>query len=63
MVFDCSAEVGEKSINRNLVTCPDLTNQLIGVLIQFQEENVAIMADKEAMFYQVKVAEKHRSFL
>ena len=63
MVFDCSAEVGGESINRNLLTGPDLTNQLIGVLIRFREEHVAIMADIEAMFYQVKVAEKHRSFL
>ena len=63
MVFDCSAEVGGESINKNLLTGPDLTNQLIGVLIRFREEHVAIMADIEAMFYQVKVAEKHRSFL
>ena len=63
VVFDCSAEVGGESINRNLLTGPDLTNQLIGVLIRFREEHVAIMADIEAMFYQVKVAEKHRSFL
>ena len=43
--------------------CPDHTNQLIGVFIRFQEEHVAIMADIEAMLYQMKVAEKHRSFL
>ena len=63
VVFDCSAEVGGESINRNLLTGSGLTNQLIGVLIRFREEHVAIMADIDAMFYQVKVAEKHRSFL
>ena len=57
VVFDCSAEVGWESINRNLMTGPDLTNQLIGVLIRFREEHVAIMVDIRAMFYQVKVAE------
>ena len=57
MVFDCSAEVGGESINRNLMTGPDLTNQLIGVIIQFQDENVAIMTDIEAVLYEVKVAE------
>ena len=63
VVFDCSAEVGGESINRNLLTGSGLTNQLIGVLIRFREEHVAITADIDAMFYQVKVAEKHRSFL
>ena len=45
------------------MTGPDLTNQLIGVFIRFREEHVAIRADTEAMFYQVKVAEIHRSAL
>ena len=56
MVFDCSAEVGGQSINGNLMTGPDLTNQLIGVIIQFQDEHVAIMTDIEAVLYEVKVA-------
>ena len=60
MVFDCSAEVGGESINRNLMTGHDITNQLIGVIIQFQEENVAIMADIEAVLCEVKVAEKQK---
>ena len=60
MVFDCSAEVVGESINRNLMTGPDLTNQLIGVLIQSREEHVAMMADIEAMFYQVNEAEKQK---
>ena len=63
VVFDCSAEVGGDSINGNLMTGRDLTNQLIRVPIRYREEHVAIMADIEAMFYQVKVTEKHRSFL
>ena len=45
VVFDCLAEVGEESINRNLMTGPELTNQLIGVLIRFREEHFAIMED------------------
>ena len=43
------------------MTFPDLTNQLIGVLIRFREERVTIMADIEAMFHLVKVVEKYRS--
>ena len=53
----------QQKLMGNFLTGPDLTNQLIGVLIQFLEEHVAIMADIEAMFNQVKVAGKHRSFL
>ena len=63
VVFDWSAEVGGESINRNLMTGPDLRNKLIGVLMGFREEHVVIMADMEAMFYQVKLAEKNRSVL
>ncbi|KAL0152844.1 hypothetical protein M9458_051849, partial [Cirrhinus mrigala] len=34
---------------------PDLTSTLIGVLTRFRMEPVALMADIESMFYQVKV--------
>ena len=61
--FDCSVEWYGISVNKSLISGPDLTNQIIGVLIKFREEPVAVMADIEAMFYQVFVAEKHRSLL
>ena len=35
---------------------PDLTNGLVGVLVRFQENPMAMMADVEAMFHQVRVA-------
>ena len=41
----------------------DLTNQLVGVMIKFRVGPVAFMADIQAMFYQLKVPEKQRSFL
>ena len=41
----------------------DLTNHILGVLVKFRKETVAVMADVEAMFYRVLVAEKHRSLL
>ena len=40
---------------------PDFTNQIIEV--KFRKELVAVMADIEAMLYQVIVVEKHRSLL
>ena len=55
VVFDCSAKYREASLNDQLLQGPDLTNTLIGVLTRFREEPVALMADIEAMFYQVRV--------
>ena len=33
IVFDCSAEYAERSINKELMAGPDLTNQVVGTLI------------------------------
>ena len=63
VVFDFSAEWHGISLNKSFMSSPDLTNQIIGVLVKFGKEPVAVMADIEAMFYQVFVAEKHRSLL
>ena len=63
VVFDCNVEWHGISVNKSLMLGPDLTNQIIWVLINLREEPVAVMADIEAMFYQVFVAEKHRSLL
>ena len=42
---------------------PDPTNSLAGVLTRFREDRVAVMADIEAMFYQVRVPDRDSSFL
>ena len=52
-----------KSLNDLLLKGPDLTNSLLGVLTRFRQERVAVMADIEAMFHQVRVPECDRSFL
>ena len=41
----------------------DLTNQLIGVLTRFQQQEVAVMADIEKMYFQILIAGEHRSLL
>ena len=38
IVFDCSANYGGTSLNNKLISGPDLTNQLAGVLIRFRTE-------------------------
>ena len=63
VVFDCSAEHQETSINNELMPSTDLVNQIIGVLIRFRQERVAFMADSEAMFYQVRIPHEQRSYL
>ncbi|XP_062415351.1 uncharacterized protein LOC134107519 [Pungitius pungitius] len=63
VVFDCGAEYQGISLNSQLLQGPNLTSSLVGVLVRFREEQVAIMADIKAMFHQVKVAEEHRDYL
>ena len=56
VVYDCAAVYKGTSLNQQLLQGPDLTNQLQGVLLRWRREPVAVTADIEAMFYQVKVA-------
>ncbi|XP_070546562.1 uncharacterized protein [Ptychodera flava] len=63
IVFDCAAEYEGTSLNKQVLQGPDLTNNLIGVLLRFREKPVAIMGDIEGMFLQVKVPNKHRDVL
>ena len=55
VVFDCAAKHQGKSLNDHLFTGPDIVNSLLGVLMRFRQENVAIVADVEAMYHRVKV--------
>ena len=63
VVFDCSARHEGTSLNDQLMSGPDLTNSLVGVLTRFRQEPVAFMADIEAMFHQVQVPDDQRDFL
>ncbi|XP_061170947.1 uncharacterized protein LOC133180435 [Saccostrea echinata] len=63
VVFDSSAKFEGKSLNDVLLTGPDLTNSLLGVLLRFRREKVALIGDIEQMFYCFKVCEPHRNFL
>ena len=48
---------------QDLMSGPDLTNQIVGVLTRFCEEPVVIMGDIESMFHQVMVPREYRSLL
>ena len=58
VVFNLSAEHHGVSINKGLLPGRDVTNQIVGVLLHFREEPIAVTGDIEAMFHQVKVPEK-----
>ena len=49
VVFDCSAKNQGTSLNSKLLQGPDLTNSLVGLLMRFRKEKVAVMADIESM--------------
>ena len=63
VVFDCAARYCGTSLNQQLLQGPDLTNPLVGVLIRFRQEPVAMAADIEAMFHQVYVDPQDRGAL
>ncbi len=63
VVFDCTSTFRGTSLNSELLQGPDLTNTLLGVLLRFRQDTVAVMADIEGMFHQVKVPEEDKDFL
>ncbi|XP_076839331.1 uncharacterized protein LOC143484479 [Brachyhypopomus gauderio] len=63
VVFDCTSSFQGRCLNSELLQGPDLTSTLVGVLLRFREESVAVMADIESMFYQVRVPEHDADLL
>lgn len=63
VVFNCSLEYRNVSLNSNLHQGPDLTSNLFGVFLRFRKNEVAVVADIRQMFYQVKVPAHHSNFM
>ncbi|XP_067250257.1 uncharacterized protein [Chanodichthys erythropterus] len=63
VVFDSSARHQGVSLNDVLLTGPNANNSLLGVLLRFRKERVAVMADIQQMFHSFVVAKEHRNFL
>ncbi len=63
VVFDASAQYQGTSLNGNLLSGPDLTNSLIGVLVRFHRERIAIACDIQHVFFQFRVIPQHWNYL
>ena len=63
IVFDCASKYMGESLNDKCYQGPDLNNKLVNVLLRFRQHSVAVMADIEAMYYQVKIPEHDRDAL
>ena len=63
VVFDSAAETLGISLNKLLLSGPDITNSLLGVLLRFRQNPTAFIADIEQMFHSFSVRKDHRDFL
>ena len=63
MMFDCLSKFNGVSMNDNLLQGPDLTYRLVGVLLRFRREEVAIQTDIKSIVHQVKFSAKDRDLL
>ena len=63
VVFDCAAKSNGRSLNDYLHSGPDMTSNLCGILMRFRLEAIAVAADIEEMFLQVKVSEEDQDAL
>ena len=58
-VCNAASKFGGVSLNDNLMAGPDLLQSLIGIIFRFREKQIALTADVEATFLQVKVPPAH----
>ena len=63
VVFNSAAESNGVFLNKLLLSGPDLTINLLGVLLRFRQDPVALVGDIEQMFHSFKVTEEFRDFL
>ncbi|XP_068506561.1 uncharacterized protein [Syngnathus scovelli] len=63
VVFDSSAQLNGLSLNSVLLTGPDLNNTLLGGLLRFRKDLIAVTADIQQMFYGFLVRHEHRDYL
>lgn len=60
VMFDSAAECDGISLNKLLLSGPDITNNLLRVLLHFRQNPVAMVADIKQMFHSFKVKGEQR---
>lgn len=63
VVLNCSFQVVKQCFNRYLLPGPTLGPSLLGVLIRFRQEKVAISGDIKGMFRQVRLLDKDKPLM
>ena len=63
VVFDSAAKFQGTSLNDILLKGPPLHNSLLGILLRFRTETIAVTVDVKQMFYNFHVHEPHRNYL
>ena len=63
VVFDCAEEYQGWSLNKCLLSGPNVIHELVSVLLRFREGYAAMAADIKEMFLRVKVPETVRGAL
>ncbi|KAK0149995.1 hypothetical protein N1851_009229 [Merluccius polli] len=63
VVFNCSFNYQQACLNNNLLPGPTLSAPLLGVLLRFREQAVAISGDIRGMFHQVRLLPEDQPLL
>ena len=63
IVNDAAAECQGTSLNKALLTGPDLLNSLVGIILRLRIGRVAVIADLEEFFHHVGVTEENADSL
>ena len=62
-VANAAASYRGQSLNDNLLSGPDLLQNMFLLLLRFREQPIAVMADIEAMFMQISIREEDQAAL
>ena len=62
-VANTASKFRGQSLNTNMLTGSDLLNSLLGVLMRFREDQIAVLADFEGMFTQIAIRQTDQSAL
>ena len=63
VVYNLSKEFKGKSLNGQVIECPDLLQRIVGVLLRFRVNKVAVAGDIRAFFHNIKVPIEHADLM